>query len=93
MGKRNRFNRKGKSDSLVALTTKKKFRAPALILENVYFTWGTVSDAVRYAKVVDKLKESVAVHFHNQATVAARELRELQAPPVFVKTDRPIHLY
>ena len=58
----------------------------------MYFTWGTVSDAVRHAEVVDKLKEYVAVHFCDQATVATRAIEELK-PPVFVKSDRPVRVY
>ena len=70
----------------------KKFTAPTLGLEDVYFTWGTVSDAARYTEVVDKLKEYVAVHVCNQATVASKAMEELQAP-VFTKTERPVRLY
>jgi hypothetical protein len=92
MGKRNGFNRKGKSDSSAAPATKKKFTAPTSGLEDVYFTWGTVSDAARYSEVVDKLKEYVAVHFRDQATVAARAMDELKAP-TFVKEDRPMRMY
>ena len=92
MGKREHFNRKGKLDSSEAPTTKKKFMAPTLGLEDVYFIWGTVSDAARYAEVVDKLKEYVAVHFCDQATVAARAMEGLK-PPVFVKTDHPVWVY
>ena len=73
MGNRDRF-RKKKSEAAAAATTKKKFTAPTSGLEDVYFTWGTVSDAARYAEVVDKLKEYVAVHFCDQATVATRAM-------------------
>ena len=81
-----------KSDSSTAPSTKKKFTAPALGLEDVHFTWGTMSNAARYAKVVNKLKEYVAVHFWDQATVAARAMEELKAPTL-VKSDRPIQVY
>ena len=91
MGNRDRF-RKKKSEAAAAATTKKKFTAPTSGLEDVYFTWGTVSDAARYAEVVDKLKEYVAVHFRDQATVAARAMEELK-PPVFVKSERPVRVY
>ena len=70
----------------------KKFTAPTSGLEDVYFTWGTVSDAARYTEVVDKLKEYVAVHFRDQATVAAKAMEDLQAP-VFTKTERPVRWY
>ena len=63
MGKCDRFNRKGKLDSLAAPTIKKNITAPTLGFEDGYFTWGTVSDAVRYAEVVNKLNEYVAVQF------------------------------
>ena len=63
MGKQSGFNRKGKLDSSVAPATKKKFTATTSGLEDVYFNWSAVSNAARYAKVVDKLKEYVAVHF------------------------------
>ena len=66
--------------------------APTSGLEDVYFTWGTVSDVARYMEMVDKLKEYVAVHFCNQVMVATRAMEELKAP-VFVKTDRPIQVY
>ena len=56
------FEGKSKPGASAAPVTK-KFTAPTSGLEDVYFTWDTVSDAVRYAKVVDKLKEYVAVHF------------------------------
>ena len=91
MGNRDRF-RKKKPESATATTTKKKFTASTSGLEDVYFTWGTVSDAARYAEVVDKLKEYVAVHFRDQATVAARAMEELK-PPVFVKSERPVRVY
>ena len=63
MRKQNGFKRKRKLDSSAAPATKKKFMAPTSGLEDVYFTWETVSDAARYAEAVDKLKEYVAVHF------------------------------
>ena len=63
MGNHDRFNRKKKLESVAAPTTKKRFTAPTSGLEDVYFTWGTVSDAVRYAEVVNKLNEYVAVQF------------------------------
>ena len=43
-------------DALAAPTSRRKFKAPELGLDGVYFTWGTVRDAARYAKVVNKLK-------------------------------------
>ena len=92
MGKHNHFNRKGKSDSSGALTTKKKFTAPTVGPQDVYFTWGAVRDAARNVEVVDKLKEYVAVHFCDQATPAARAMEELK-PPIFVKTDCPVRVY
>ena len=92
MGKRSGFNRKGKLDSLTAPATKKKFTAPTLGFKEVCFTWGTVSDAARYAKVVDKLKEYVAGHFWNQATMTARAMEDLKALSV-VKTERPVRKY
>ena len=92
MGNRDRFNRKGTLDSLAAPATKKKVMAPTSGLEDVYFTWGTMSDAVRYAEVVNKLKEYVVVDFQDQAVVAARAMEELKAP-TFVKSDRPIRVY
>ena len=70
----------------------KKFTAPTPGLEDVYFTWGTVSDAVRYNEVVDKLKEYAALHFRNQATVAAKAMEDLRAP-VFTKMERPVRMY
>ena len=60
--------------------TKKKFTAPTSGLEDIYFTWDTVSNASRYATVVEKLKEYIAVHFCDQATVDARAMEELKAP-------------
>ena len=51
MGNRDRFKKK-KSEAAAAATTKKKFTAPTSGLEDVYFTWGTMSNAARYAKVV-----------------------------------------
>ena len=90
MGNRDRF-RKKKLESATATTIKKKFTAPTLGLEDVYFTWGTVSGAARYADVVNKLKEYVAAHFRDQATVAERAMEEL-TPPVFVKTNRSVRI-
>ena len=92
MGKRDRFNRKGKLESAAAPTTKKKFMTPTSGLEDVYFNWGTVSNAARYTEVVDKLKEYVAVQFRGQATVAARAMEELK-PPVFEEADCPVQVY
>ena len=43
-----------------------------------------VSNAARYIKVVDKLKEHVEVHFCDQATVAEWAMKDL---PVFTKTN------
>ena len=80
MGNRDRFNRKKKSESAAAPTTKMKFTTPASGLEDVYFTWRTISHSARYVEVVDKLKEYVAVHFRDQATVAARAMEELKPP-------------
>ena len=42
--------------------------------------------------MVNRLKEYVAVHFRDHATVAARAMEELKAP-TFVKYDRPIRVY
>ena len=39
-----------------------------------------------------KLKEYVAVHFHDQAMVATRTMGELEAP-VFTETERPVPMY
>ena len=71
---------------------KTKFTVPISELEDVYFTWGIVSDAARYAKVVNKLEKYVAVHFWDQATVAVRALGEFK-PPAFVKLDYPVRVY
>ena len=93
MGKRNSFNQKGKLDSLVAPVAKEKFMTPTLGLEqDVYFTWGAVSDATRYSKLVNKLKDCVAVHFWYQSTVAVRAMGGLKAP-TFVKFDCPVRVY
>ena len=89
MGKQSGFDWKGKLNSLAAPATKKKFTAPMLALEDVYFTWGTLSNAARCAKVVNTLKEYIAVHFRDQATVATRVVEELKAPS-FVKRERPV---
>ena len=91
MGNRRTFERKLKPGASAAPVTK-TFTAPASGLEDVYFTWGTVSDAARYTKVVDKLKEYVAVHFRDQATVVAKAMEDLRAP-VFVKAARPVRMY
>ena len=48
-----------------------------------------MSDAARYTEVVDKLKEYVAVHFCDQATVAAKAMEDLKAP-VFTKMECPV---
>ena len=79
-------------DALEAPAAKKRLTAPKLGLEVIYFTWGTVSNTVRYAKVNDKLKDHVVVHFWDQASVAASVMEEFKAP-VFTKTDRPVHMY
>ena len=70
----------------------KRFTAPTSGLEDVYVTWGTVSDAVRYTKVVGKLKEYVAVHFRDQATGAEKAMEELKAS-VVTKKERPVRMY
>ena len=93
MAKQNGFNRKGKLDSLAAPATKRKFTAPTPGLADVYFTWGTVSDAVRYAEMVDKLREYAAVQFQDQATVAVGAMEEIIKAPTFFKSDRPIGVY
>ena len=92
MGKRNGFNRKGELDASAAPATKKKFTAPTSRLEDIYFTWCTVSDAARCTKLIDKLKEYVTVHFQDQATVVARAMEELKAP-VFTETERPVRIF
>ena len=51
-----------------------------------------VRNASRYVDVIDKLKEHSAVHIQDQATVAARAMKELKAP-VFTKMDRPVRMY
>ena len=91
MGPRRTFERKSKPGASAAPVTK-KFTAPTPGLEDVYFTWGTVSNAVRYTKVVDKLKEYVAVHFQDQATVDVKAMEELK-PPLFTNNERPVRLY
>ena len=91
MGNQKGFQRKGKLGASAAHVTK-TFTAPTSGLEDVYFTWGKVSDAARYTEVVDKLKEYVAVHFRDQATVAARAMEELKAP-IFTKKEHPIQMY
>ena len=70
----------------------KKCMAPTLGLEDVHFTWGTVSNAVRYTEVVDKLKVYVAVHVYDQATVAVRAMEDPKAL-VFAKKERPVSMY
>ena len=92
MGKRNDFGWKGKSNASAAPASKKKFTAPMLGLEDIYFTWGTVRDAARYAEVGDKLKKYVAVHFRDQAKVDAKAMEELNAP-AFVKLVRLVIMY
>lgn len=72
--------------------TKKKSTAPTTGLADIYFTWGMVSDAARYAKVADRHKEYVVVHFRDQATVAVRVMEELKIP-VFTKTEHPVCMY
>ena len=68
MGKWNGFVQKGTTlNSLGAPATKKKFTAPTLGLEDICFTWAMVSNAARYAEVVDILKDCVAVHFRDEA--------------------------
>ena len=91
MKHRRTFERKPKSGASAAPVTK-KFTAPTSGLEDVYFTWGTVSDAARCTEVVDKLKEYVMVNFHDQATVAAKAMKDLKAP-VFAKMERPVRMY
>ena len=61
-------------------------------LKDVYFTWGTASSNVRYAKVIDKLKECVAVRFRDQVTVAARAMEECKVP-VLTKGGHPVCVY
>ena len=51
-----------------------------------------VSNAARYAVVANKLKEYVAVHFRDQATVAARAMEDLKAP-FFTETERPVRMF
>ena len=92
MGKHNGFQWKRKLDTSAALVTKKKLTAPMLGLEDVYFTWNTVSSVARYTKIVDKLKEYVAVHFCDQARVTARAMEELK-DPVCTKAERPVRMY
>ena len=90
--KRKGFNVKRKLDALGAPLSKKKFTAPLSGLEDVYFTGGTVSNTANYAKVVNKLREYVAIHFQDQAKVAARTMEELK-DPAFVKPVCPIKMY
>ena len=92
MRKLTSFNRKGKLNASAAPVSKKRFTALTLGLEDVYFTWGTVSDAARYAKMVDKLKEYFAVHFRDQATLAARAMGELKSP-AFVNLVCPTRMH
>ena len=64
---------------LLQPATKGKCTSRASGLEDVLFTWGTVSDAVKHADVIDKLKETVTVHFQDQVTVATRVVKEPKA--------------
>ena len=47
---------------------------PTPRLEDVYFTWDTVSNTARYAKVVDKLKVYGIVHSWDQVTLGERAM-------------------
>ena len=69
---------------MAALITKKRFTALTSGLGELYFTWGTTTDAAGYTKGVDKLKECIAVHFQDQVTVAARTMDKLKAS-IFTK--------
>ena len=79
-------------DASAAHATKKNFTTPTSGLEDVYFTWGILSDAARYAKVVGKLKEYASVHFRDQIKVVARAMGKLKAPGV-VKLVCPVRMY
>ena len=70
MGKHNDFDQKGKIGHLGGSRYQEKFTAPTSRLGDVYFTWDMVSDAVRYTKLTDKLKEYITVHFWYHATMA-----------------------
>ena len=72
--------------------SKKDFTAHVSGLEHVYFTSGMVRDAARYAEVVKKLREYIAVDFWDQATVATRTTEELKAP-AFLKLLCPVRMY
>ena len=58
MGKHNGFQRKGKLGTSAAPVTK-KFTAPTSGLEDVYFTWDTVSNAARYANITNNSLQRV----------------------------------
>ena len=72
--------------------SKKKFTATMLGLEDVYFTWDTARNVVRYAKVVNKLKVHIGVHFRDQATVTTRAMEELKAP-IVAKLEYPVRVH
>ena len=68
------FNQKGEIGLLDGFRYEEEGYAHTLVLEDEYFTWDTMSDAATYAKVVNKLKEYVAVNFQDEATVATRAM-------------------
>ena len=86
------FERKRKLSASAAHMTK-EFKEPMSGLEEVYFTWGMVSNAAMHTKAVDKLKAYVAVHFFFiQAMVATRVMGDLK-DPVFAKKECPVCIH
>ena len=91
MVKRSGFQRKGKFGALAAHVTN-NLTAQTSGIETVYFTWGMMSDAVRYTKVVDKLKEYVALYIL-QSIHGSREGNGSSESSCLCEKECPVYMY
>ena len=69
-----------------------KFTAPTSGLEDVYFTWGTAKDAVKFEDTVNKLAQYVGTSPWPQSSVASKVLSTLVTPK-FEKPAVPTQEY
>ena len=89
-------NKKGKRRTSgvgrTADATTKKFTAPTQGLEDVYFSWGTAKDAVKFEETVSALARHVGTQPWKHSSLASKAMSSL-SEPVIAEPDRPVRKY
>ena len=90
LGERGRRNAAGTGGS--GATTTRKFTAPTLELEDVYFTWGTAKDATKFEDMASQLARHVGTRSWPHSLVAWRGMSTIETP-MFEEPERPVRKY